>query len=62
MMLGITLIEIPYWWSYDPNDVLATIYQHRPDLFDNQPPYLGSPIPSQPPPKRKYTHKKVNPT
>ncbi len=37
---GITLIEIPYWWSKKENTLVATIAQSRPDIFlssDEQP-------------------------
>ncbi len=30
---GITLIEIPYWWDRRRESLLATVYQHRPDLI-----------------------------
>lgn len=30
--LGITLIEIPYWWDMSTNQIIATINRHRPDI------------------------------
>jgi len=31
--IGISLIEIGYWWDYEQNTLLNTIYKHRPDIF-----------------------------
>jgi hypothetical protein len=28
----IALIEVPYWWDFEKNSLLATIHQLRPDL------------------------------
>ncbi len=50
--IGITLIEIPYWWNHSIDDLRATIVQTRPDLL----PLLsarydkGQPIPKRCPP------------
>jgi hypothetical protein len=41
---GITLVEIPYWWNKKADSLAATIYAHRPDLFDKKP--IGRPISS----------------
>ena len=30
--IGITLIEIPYWWDQSKGSLIATILQHRPEL------------------------------
>jgi hypothetical protein len=32
--LGITLVEVPYWWDGSKLQLEATIQQHRPDLID----------------------------
>ena len=55
---GITLIEIPYWWDFEKESLMATIYKQRPELFLK--PINEQPIPSQPPngfPKGKYNIK-----
>lgn len=44
--LGITLIEIPYWWDCTKDSLLATIHKFRPDLI---PQAHGAPIPENPP-------------
>jgi hypothetical protein len=41
--VGITLIEIPYWWNFKKESLLATIHSKRPELVAQ--PY-GLPIPS----------------
>jgi hypothetical protein len=46
--IGISLIEVPYWWDRTPESLAATIYAQRPDLFTKAP--IGKPIPSTPPP------------
>ena len=33
--LGVTLIEIPYWWDRDWKTLLATIHKYRPDMIGN---------------------------
>ena len=43
---GITLIEIPYWWDFKKESLIATIHQYRPDLISF--PGNGIPIPKQP--------------
>jgi hypothetical protein len=30
--LGITLIEIPYWWDSTLSSLILTIQKHRPDI------------------------------
>jgi hypothetical protein len=30
---GIKLIEIPYWWDFTKDSLVATIHMHRPDLI-----------------------------
>jgi hypothetical protein len=30
--LGITLLQVPYWWNLSPSSLLSTISQLRPDL------------------------------
>jgi hypothetical protein len=40
---GITLVQVPYWWDRKYETLAATIYSHRPDLFQEPP--LGTPIP-----------------
>jgi hypothetical protein len=35
--VGITLIEVPYWWNRKSSSLEATIYTHRPDLFTERP-------------------------
>ena len=45
--IGITLIEVPYWWDKQVSSLASTIYNTRPDLFDTKP--QGIAIPSIPP-------------
>jgi ATP-dependent DNA ligase len=45
--IGITLIEVPYWWDRKYESLASTIYSQRPDLFTFPP--EGSPIPVSPP-------------
>jgi hypothetical protein len=35
--LGITLVEVPYWWKKDKGSLLATIHHIRPDLVPVKP-------------------------
>jgi len=44
---GITLIEVPYWWDFQKESLMATIYQTNPHLIQ----YQGNakPIPTEPP-------------
>jgi len=30
--LDITYLEVPYWWQYDKESIIAIIYQKRPDI------------------------------
>jgi hypothetical protein len=43
---AITLIEVPYWWDFKQESLIATIHRHRIDLF---PQATSKPIPSEPP-------------
>ncbi len=43
---GISLIEVPYWWDFNPDSLQATIHLHRPDLISAG---KGIPIPDIPP-------------
>jgi hypothetical protein len=45
--LGITLIEIPYWWDRTNESLMATIHNYRPDLCSK--PQKAKPIPNEPP-------------
>ena len=52
--LGITLIEIPYWWDFQKSSLIATINNQRPNLI---PKGDGKIIPNEPPngfPKGNY--------
>ena len=42
--VGITLIEIRYWWDGQKSSLAATIHQYRSDLLKEQ--LLGVPIPN----------------
>jgi hypothetical protein len=44
--LGITLIEVPYWWDRTYESLAATVYNNRPDLLPEKP--MGKPIPTSP--------------
>jgi hypothetical protein len=44
--LGITLLEIPYWWDFQKASLVATIHQQRSDLV--LPEGDAKPIPSEP--------------
>ena len=46
IFIGITLIEVPYWWNKKHQNLAVTIYNQRPDLFSEKP--QGSPIPLVP--------------
>jgi ATP-dependent DNA ligase len=50
--LGITFIEVPYWWDRKIQSLAATIYSQRPELLTEKP--TSAPIPLSPP----ATHKK----
>jgi len=54
---GITLLEIPYWWDFTKESLLATIKQKRPDLVKECP---HEPIPTEEPPKTKKRNHKFN--
>ena len=41
--IGITLVEVPYWWDRKFESLQATIFSQRPDLFKNPP--VKTPIP-----------------
>jgi ATP-dependent DNA ligase len=43
ILIGITLIEVPYWWDRKYESLEATIYSQRPELFTELP--IGKPIP-----------------
>ena len=43
-ILGITLIPIGYWWDQKIESLKCTIYQCRPELFNEKP--TGFPIPT----------------
>ena len=45
-VIGITLIEVPYWWDKKADSLAATIYRARPDVLKAKP--QGKPIPSSP--------------
>jgi ATP-dependent DNA ligase len=50
--VGITLIEVPYWWDKKYSSLAATVYSQRPDLFTEK--IQGTPIPNTgPTPKPK---------
>lgn len=59
--LGITLIEIPYWWDRSKTSLLATIHQYRPDLVplppDGQP--IDLTFTQQPPRLKEKDDRKV---
>jgi len=39
--LNITYLEVPYWWQYDKDSILAIIHQVRPDIVPHA---LGHPF------------------
>ncbi len=45
-ILGITVVEVPYWWDKRIESLQATIYKQSPDLFPVTP--TGIPIPTKP--------------
>jgi hypothetical protein len=51
---GITLIEVPYWWNGKQDSLLATIYNHRPDVVTD--PGNAQPIPPNPVQKRVHAN------
>ena len=44
---GIILIEVPYWWNFEKESLMATIYKQRPELIIK--PIEEQPIPNEPP-------------
>jgi hypothetical protein len=50
LQLGITLIEVPYWWDGKKESLAATIHHFRSDIISQQDPLLltASPIPNKP--------------
>jgi hypothetical protein len=48
LKLGITLIDIPYWWDLQLSSLVATIHKQRPDLIPSH--EDGEPIQSLEPP------------
>ena len=46
LILGITLINVPYWWDRKYESLQATIYSLRPDLFTEK--ITTEPIPLEP--------------
>ena len=44
-MFGITLIEVPYWWDFSVNSLVATIKKERSDLLVDIENSNGTPIP-----------------
>jgi hypothetical protein len=42
-LLGITFVEIPFWWDRKFESLATTLYSIRPDAFKESP--KGSPIP-----------------
>jgi hypothetical protein len=53
--LGITLIQIPFWWDKSQSSLVATIQQHRLDILHNIP--SSAPIPSIMPENRNKPFK-----
>lgn len=51
--IGITLIEIPYWWDRKKDSLIATIHEYRPDLIPN--PGYGIPISNVKPTRENRT-------
>lgn len=45
--LGITLIEIPYWWDFERSSLMATIHIYAPHLIPSK--GDGELIPKEPP-------------
>lgn len=44
---GITLVEVPYWWDFKKESLMATIQKEKPHIFKEK--IEASPIPSLPP-------------
>ncbi len=52
IIAGFTLLEVPYWWEYSADDLLATLVQIRPDILPQEQLSSitkGTPLPSSPP-------------
>jgi len=32
--LGLTLLEIPYWWKRDLESIIEMLHKHRPDTLE----------------------------
>jgi len=58
MDIGLTLIEVPYWWDCKLESLRVTIHSHRPDLITT--PGEGKGIPLHPQPKLKNSEKIKN--
>jgi hypothetical protein len=43
---GIGLIEVPYWWDFKKDSLIATVHKYRPDLVSS--PGYGIPIADKP--------------
>lgn len=56
--VGITLIEIPYWWDKKLPSLCATIYNSRPDILKTKP--TAIPIPSVIPTRKSSVNNNSN--
>eukprot|EP01118_Nematostelium_gracile_P014074 TRINITY_DN5417_c0_g1_i1.p1 TRINITY_DN5417_c0_g1~~TRINITY_DN5417_c0_g1_i1.p1 ORF type:complete len:333 (+),score=55.76 TRINITY_DN5417_c0_g1_i1:286-1284(+) len=45
--IGITLIQVPFWWDYSVHSLVGTILCHRPDLAKETKIVPGQPIPKE---------------
>ena len=50
------MIQVPYWWNRQYSSLASTVYEQRPDLFNEKP--SADVIPKEPPVLNKRTHKK----
>jgi hypothetical protein len=52
--MGITVIQIPFWWDKSPQSLISTIKMQRPDLLQHYPSGKAIPttVPSQIPTAR----------
>jgi hypothetical protein len=55
--MGMTLIEIPYWWDHETSSLRATLHHYRPDLMPS--PGNGQAIDSTVP--QRYTTPRYKP-
>ena len=55
--IGITLVQIPYWWNKKRSSLEATLHQVRPELVPGNP--TADPVPSTPPSEFKVRKSKV---